>query len=88
MAPITDHTTRIPSGVASRATTNHAANGSVFVNLRNFGDWVAVPAAPRLPGETEFFIDNLLVRVLFIIEIIGWTGLEPWEFELSFQVAL
>ena len=30
--------------------------------------------------EREFFIDNLLVRVHFIIEMIWWTGLAPWEF--------
>ena len=35
MAPRTDRTTRIPSGVTSPVTTNHAAKGSVFVNLRN-----------------------------------------------------
>jgi len=38
MAPRTDRTTRIPSGVASPVTTNHAAKGSVFVNLRNVGN--------------------------------------------------
>jgi len=38
MAPRTDRTTRIPSGVASPVTTNHAAKGSVFVNLRNDGN--------------------------------------------------
>ena len=32
MAPRTDHTTRIPSGIASPVTRNHAAKGSVFVN--------------------------------------------------------
>ena len=31
--------------------------------------------------EREFFIDNLLVRIHFIIEMIWWTGLAPWEFE-------
>ena len=25
----------------------------------------------------EFFIDNLLVRIHFIIELIWWTGLAP-----------
>ena len=35
MAPRTDRTTRIPSGVASPVTTSHAAKGSVLVNLRN-----------------------------------------------------
>ena len=36
----------------------------------------------------EFFIDNLLVRIRFIIVMIRWTGLAPWEFEFPFQVAL
>ena len=30
--------------------------------------------------EREFFIDNLLVRIHYIIEMIKWTGLAPWEF--------
>ena len=34
--------------------------------------------------EREFFIDNLLVRIHFIIEMIWWTGLVPWEFEFPF----
>ena len=29
--------------------------------------------------EREFFIDNLLVRIHFIIVMIEWTGLAPWE---------
>jgi hypothetical protein len=31
--------------------------------------------------EGEFFIDKLLVRILFIIETIWWTGLTLWDFE-------
>jgi len=31
--------------------------------------------------EREFFIENLLARIHFIIEMIWWTGLAPWEFE-------
>ena len=31
-------------------------------------------------SEREFFIDNLLVRIHFIIEMIWWAGLAPWEF--------
>ena len=38
---------------------------------------------PALP-EREFFIDNLLVRIHFIIVMIRWTGLAPWEFEFPF----
>ena len=30
------------------------------------------------PAERDFFIDNLLVR----IQMIWWTGLAPWEFDV------
>ena len=36
-------------------------------------------ADPRYLPEREFFIDNLLARIHFIIEVIWWTGLAPWE---------
>jgi len=36
----------------------------------------------------EFFIDNLLVRIHFIIVMIKWTGLAPWEFEFPFPGSL
>jgi len=44
----------------------------------------------HLPGlrEREFFIDNLLVRIHFIIVMIRLTVLVPWKFELCVQVAL
>jgi len=38
--------------------------------------------------QRECFIDNLLVRIHFIIEMIWWTGLAPWEFEFPFPVSL
>jgi len=34
--------------------------------------------------KREISIDNLLVRIHFIIEMIWWTGLAPWEFEFPF----
>ena len=40
------------------------------------------------PRQREFFIDNLLVRIHFIIVMIRWTGLAPWEFEFPFPAAL
>jgi len=40
-----------------------------------------------LQTEREFFIDNLLVRIHFII-MIWWTGLAPWEFEFLFSGSL
>jgi len=40
-------------------------------------------------SEREFFIDNLLVRMHFIIIVmIRWTGLAPWEFEFPFPGSL
>ena len=38
--------------------------------------------------ERDFVIDNLLVRNHFIIVMIGWTGLRPWEFEFPFRDSL
>jgi len=38
--------------------------------------------------EKEFFNDNLLVRIHFIIVMIRWTGLAPWEFEFPFPGSL
>jgi len=35
-------------------------------------------------AERVFFIDNLLVRIHFIIVMIRWTGLAPWKFEFPF----
>ena len=32
----------------------------------------------------QSFIDNLLVRIHFIIVMIRWTGFAPWEFEFPF----
>jgi hypothetical protein len=43
---------------------------------------------PHQSAEREFLIDNLLVRIHFIIEMIRWTGLAPWEFEFSFPGSL
>jgi len=42
----------------------------------------------REPQKREFFIDNLLVRIHFLIVMIRWTGLAPWEFEFPFPGSL
>ena len=36
------------------------------------------------PQERQFFIDNLLVRIHFIIVVMRSNGLAPWEFEFPF----
>ena len=45
---------------------------------------------PSLPSYTErsFFVDNLLVRIPFTIEMIWWTGLAPWKFEFLFSSSM
>ena len=45
-----------------------------------------VGALLQVPAGREFFIDNLLVRMHFIIVMIRWTGLAPWEFEFPWPV--
>ena len=43
---------------------------------------------PLALPEREFFIDNLLVRIHYIIVTIRWTGLAPWDFEFHFPGSL
>ena len=38
--------------------------------------------------DPVLFIDHLLVRHHFVIEMIWWTCLAPWEFELPFPGSL
>ena len=38
--------------------------------------------------KRKFFIDNLLVRIHFIIVVIRWTGLAPWKFEFPIPGSL
>ena len=45
---------------------------------------VAIVLFISWPTEREFVIGNLLVRIHFIIVMIRWTGLAPWEFEFPF----
>ena len=42
----------------------------------------------RVAEEREFLIDNPLVRIHFIIVLIRWTSLAPFEFEFSFPSSL
>jgi len=38
--------------------------------------------------ESDFFIDNPLVRIHCIIVMFRWTALAPWEFEFPFPGSL
>ena len=46
------------------------------------GGCCRLPRAVCLPREIVFLIDNLLVRIHFIIVVVRWTGLAPWEVSL------
>ena len=43
---------------------------------------------PRAARERELFIDNLLVRIHYIIVMSRWTGLAPLKFEFPFPGSL
>jgi len=44
-------------------------------------------SSARGKEKRELFIDNLMVRINFIV-VIRWTGLAPWEFEFPFLDSL
>ena len=51
----------------------------------------ALIAHPVMTGpqrERELFTDNLLVRIHFIIVMVRWSGLAPWQFEFPFPGSL
>jgi len=52
-----------------------------------FRDWLFGDSASSR-REREFIIDNLLVRIHYIIVMIRWTGLAPREFEFLFPGSL
>jgi len=49
--------------------------------------WRRLVKVETLPErERELFIDNLLVRIHFIIVMIRWTGLAPWDGQMHHVV--
>ena len=63
-------------GPGAEMAVRIAARGLMVVRWESRGR--STPPAER---ESEFFIDHLLVRIHYIIVMIKWTGLVPWEFE-------
>ena len=53
---------------------------AIALNSMKSNSQVPLKSNRQMLTEREFFIDNLLVRIHFIIEMIWWTGLAPWEF--------
>ena len=82
----------------NRTTRNHwvemgKLTGKVHYNVLECS--LALPERDHIAGdvgvypkEREFFIDNLLDRILFIIVTIRWTGLAPLNFEFHFPGSL
>ena len=62
MASRTDRRTHIPSSVASRVTTNRAAKGSVFVNLK-IGPLDYLQGFGQLPDQCLYLFDDTEVGV-------------------------
>jgi len=60
---------------------------TLLLYLSTLDTGVSRPLSLEL-SEREFFIDNLPVRIHFIIAMIRWTGLVPWEFEFPFPGSL
>jgi len=54
--------------------------------IRRIQDRHKIDTTATMPcGQRELFIDNLLVGIHFIIVMIRWTALAPWEFEFLFR---
>ena len=60
MAPRTDRTTRVPSSVEYPVAANHAAEGPVFINLRNAGN---------LKIGTQALVDRTIERILLLRQL-------------------
>ena len=78
---------RAPSLVTWRRVPRRAGSAAEPVARKNSGGGARESGVCRKVGR-EFFTDNLLVRVHFIIVMIRWTGLAPWEFEFPFPGSL
>ena len=76
---------------------HRSANKSSCQEVSSQGDLGAAGHAPQIliskerererERVSEFFLDNLLVRVHFIIVTIRWTGLAPLEFEFPLDLS-
>ena len=68
--------------------SNHKSHPSTLGVLSHAKNQLSAVGCSPKSEERELFIDNLLVRNHFIIVMIRWTGLAPWEFEFPFTGSL
>ena len=62
--------------------------GGTGVRQPTFSACSSPSSSSRSTGLSQPDVDNLLVRIHFIIVMIRWTGLTPWEFEFPFPGSL
>ena len=74
------HISILPSKPYTRRFSLLEQHSEVFEKL--------VEAIGKDASPAVCFIDNLLVRIHFIVVMIRWTGLAPWEFEFPFPGSL
>ena len=50
-----------------------------YEHILDLSHHLALPLLAQVinPSESEFCVDNFLVRIHFIVEMIWWTGLAP-----------
>ena len=78
----------IPGPSTRNPGTDVGAAGGGVASALSRREGGAGTAKPRTPRERDFFIDNRPVRIHFIIEMIWWTSLAPWQLELPFPGSL
>ena len=74
-----------PHGISRHLTKHHR---TLLLTLYKPCAAPGLQTRDRQSRERELWIDNLLVRIHYIIEMIRWTGLAPWEFEFRFPSSL
>ena len=74
----------IKNSLSSELSRSLAGGGGGSSRAKRFVFW----RGNEPHNERDLCIDNLLVRIHFIIVMIGCTGLAPWEFEFPFPGSL
>ena len=70
--------------VMQSTSVNCTSSDMAFPSRNSLSDDISGWSFHTLQREREFFIDNLLARIHFIVVMIRWTGLAAWEFDFPF----
>ena len=91
VGPLRRNVKRFRGGLVFKAhrLVYHSTLGSRVIKEGSVGKTgIDGEAVESFGQEREFFIDNLLARVHFIVVMIRWTSLASWEFEFPFPGSL